>query len=138
MSRKLLKNNSFDLCLNLLTLSEDFKEFGKLFHNLGPTYEIFPRPLLVFWFGIHNLFCDLRVIWLCCMGRNISETYRSSSSKEVKNGNTCTLFKPFIGWKPIDCPCRICKIYIPNIGFLWRPLFWQTFLTICQIHFTWF
>ena len=26
--------------------------------------------------------------------------------KEIKN------------WKPISCPCRICKSYIPNVGFL--------------------
>ena len=21
-------------------------------------------------------------------------------------------------WKPINCPCRLCKNYIPNIGFV--------------------
>ena len=21
-------------------------------------------------------------------------------------------------WKPINCPCRICKTYIPKVGFL--------------------
>ena len=21
-------------------------------------------------------------------------------------------------WKPTDCPCRICKIFIPNLGFI--------------------
>ena len=21
-------------------------------------------------------------------------------------------------WRPVNCPCRICKVYIPNVGFI--------------------
>ena len=23
-------------------------------------------------------------------------------------------------WKPENCPCRLCKVYINNIGFVWE------------------
>ena len=29
-------------------------------------------------------------------------------------------------WKPVNCPCRICKVYIPNLGFIWS-LFGNSF-----------
>ena len=38
---------------------------------------------------------------------------------DIKNSTSTTEFKKRIRmWKPIDCPCRICKLYIPNIGFI--------------------
>ena len=38
---------------------------------------------------------------------------------DIKNSTSTTEFKKKIRmWKPIDCPCRICKLYIPNIGFI--------------------
>ena len=36
---------------------------------------------------------------------------RSTDSLESYKGKIRT-------WKPKDCPCRICKNYIPNVGFL--------------------
>ena len=37
----------------------------------------------------------------------------------IKNWKSTTVFKKKIRtWKPIDCPARICKLYIPNIGFV--------------------
>ena len=26
-------------------------------------------------------------------------------------------------WVPVDCPCRLCKRYLPCIGFIWLILF---------------
>ena len=38
--------------------------------------------------------------------------------KDIDNSNT---FKNKIkNWKPGNCPCRICKDYINNIGFVWE------------------
>ena len=38
---------------------------------------------------------------------------------EIKNSCSLNTFKHKIKiWVPKSCPCRICKIYIPNLGFL--------------------
>jgi len=38
---------------------------------------------------------------------------------EIKVINSLAGFKREIRkWKPVNCPCRICKIFIPNLGFL--------------------
>ena len=38
---------------------------------------------------------------------------------EIKNINSLVGFKKEIRkWKPADCYCRICKVYIPNLGFI--------------------
>ena len=37
----------------------------------------------------------------------------------IKDSETLDIFKDKIRkWKPINCPCRICKKYIPKIGFI--------------------
>ena len=38
---------------------------------------------------------------------------------EIKTINSLAGFKKEIRkWKPVNCPCRICKVFIPNLGFL--------------------
>ena len=38
---------------------------------------------------------------------------------EIKNTNTLNKFKSKIkNWIPINCPCRLCKIYIKDVGFI--------------------
>ena len=38
---------------------------------------------------------------------------------ELKNANSLTVFKKNVRhWIPQDCPCRLCKIYVANLGFL--------------------
>ena len=37
----------------------------------------------------------------------------------IKECDTLQLFKKKIkDWKPIGCPCRICKIYLDKVGFI--------------------
>ena len=37
----------------------------------------------------------------------------------IKDSETLDIFKGKIRkWKPITCPCRLCKKYIPNLGFI--------------------
>ena len=37
----------------------------------------------------------------------------------IKESKTLTEFKAKVKlWKPIDCTCRLCKIYIANLGFI--------------------
>ena len=38
---------------------------------------------------------------------------------EIKNCNTLVKFKNMIKkWTPTSCPCRLCKVYIANVGFI--------------------
>ena len=38
---------------------------------------------------------------------------------EIRNSTSIEKFKLKIKkWKPINCPCRLCKDYIPNLGFV--------------------
>ena len=37
----------------------------------------------------------------------------------IRNSSTLLEFKRNIKqWKPIECPCRLCKTYISGVGFL--------------------
>ena len=39
--------------------------------------------------------------------------------QEIRNESNLSLFKKKIRqWKPINCPCRICKNYVPCLGFI--------------------
>ena len=38
---------------------------------------------------------------------------------DIKNKDSLIGFKNEIKkWKPLNCPCRICKTFIPNLGFI--------------------
>ena len=38
---------------------------------------------------------------------------------DIKNCNTLDRFKKMIKtWTPRSCPCRLCKVYISNVGFI--------------------
>ena len=39
--------------------------------------------------------------------------------KDIKEANSLAAFKTKIKtWKAPDCPCRLCKTYVPNLGFI--------------------
>ena len=38
---------------------------------------------------------------------------------EIKDSGTLRIFKAKIKkWVPVECPCRLCKIYLPQVGFI--------------------
>ena len=38
---------------------------------------------------------------------------------EIKDSDTLQVFKVKIKkWIPVECPCRLCKIYLPQVGFI--------------------
>ena len=38
---------------------------------------------------------------------------------QIKHCGSLTKFKHFIkSWSPSDCPCRLCKTYIAQVGFI--------------------
>ena len=39
--------------------------------------------------------------------------------EEIKSATTLVSFKQKIqNWKGLNCPCRLCKDFYPNLGFL--------------------
>ena len=39
--------------------------------------------------------------------------------KEIKDSKTLNIFKTKIKkWVPRECPCRLCKTYVPQVGFI--------------------
>ena len=42
------------------------------------------------------------------------------TSKNIRESNSLNKFKILIKfWNPDTCPCRLCKIYIAQVGFIW-------------------
>ena len=42
---------------------------------------------------------------------------------QIKHCGSLTKFKHFIkSWSPSDCPCRLCKTYIAQVGFIWSNI----------------
>ena len=38
---------------------------------------------------------------------------------EIKDSDTLQIFKAKIKkWVPVPCPCRLCTIYLPQVGFI--------------------
>ena len=43
--------------------------------------------------------------------------------KEIKNSETLNAFKLKIkNWVPLECPCRLCKTYVSQVGFIWETI----------------
>ena len=38
--------------------------------------------------------------------------------RTIHYGTETIRFRGQENWKPTDCTCRLCKIFIPNLGFL--------------------
>ena len=51
---------------------------------------------------------------------------RSMIPGYIKDSETLDIFKGKIRkWKPINCTCRYCKKYIPNLGFINQSFFFM-------------
>ena len=50
---------------------------------------------------------------------------------DIKNKDFLIGFKKGIKkWKPLNCPCRICKTFIPNLGFIYFIIFYQKLILV--------
>ena len=51
--------------------------------------------------------------------RSLSPKIWEIIPSDLKNTNTLSAFRTEIKrWTPQNCPCRLCKIYVPRLGFL--------------------
>ena len=60
--------------------------------------------------------------------------------QNIKNCKSLQEFKKLIKvWKPKACPCRMCKKYVANIGFIWLNLIKHTpFIRVIVFHWFFF
>ena len=103
---------------NLQTLPT---EIYKVMHDLSPT-------LMNEIFQLKNSTYNLRKNTT----RNVRSVYYGTETisylgpkiwelvpNEIKNSTSLSIFKRKIKyWIPNDCPCRLCKVYVANVGFI--------------------
>ena len=119
----LLQNNN-DTCNHHRNIQTLMAEIYKVKNNLNP-------PVMDFIFERRNNTYNLRNFQEFAMKRKRTvkmglETlkYRSLQlwsilPENLKQINSPVQLKESIRkWDCIDCPCRLCKLYLPNIGFL--------------------
>ena len=96
----------------------------KVTHDLSPAIvtEIFPKNCQKYNLRYKKTF----------RARKINTVYSGSETisilgpkiwelipTEIKNSNSLAAFKSRIKmWVPNDCPCRLCKVYVTNLGFI--------------------
>ena len=106
---------------NLQTLAT---EIYKVMHDLSPTLmnEIFQLKDSTYNLRKNTTFKT----------RNVKSVYYGTETisylgpkiwelvpNEIKNSTTLSIFKSKIkDWIPNDCPCRLCKEYVANVGFI--------------------
>ena len=119
----LLQNNN-DTCNHHRNIQTLMAEIYKIKNNLNP-------PVMDFIFERRNNTYNLRNFQEFAMKRKRTvkmglETlkYRSPQLWSILPENLKQINSPvqlkesFRKWDCIDCPCRLCKLYLPNIGFL--------------------
>ena len=61
---------------------------------------------------------------LRCIGPKIWDIVPS----DIKNSISLSVFKAKIKkWIPHNCPCRLCKVFVPQLGFLWFSFSYDLF-----------
>ena len=118
----LLKDESVTMHVRNLRLlaTEMFKEKN----NLSPSFivELFPRFERVY--NLRNKREFIRpkvntVQWGIESIRYFGPTIWDILPEEIKSATTLVSFKQKIqNWKGLNCPCRLCKDFYPNLGFL--------------------
>ena len=79
--------------------------------------EIFPRRKAIIALEIAQR-CSVEVLKLPSMAQKVYLIWGILPT-ELKGIVSPTLFKKKIReWAPKNCPCRLCKTYVQNIGFV--------------------
>ena len=85
-------------------------------YNLRSSYEFKLESVKTVHYGTESL---------SFLGPKIWELVPS----EIKSSRSLEAFKEKIkSWIPENCPCRLCKIYIHQICFLWKYFFFNYFI----------
>ena len=119
-------------CLRRITLSQYTIEILKSQQN--ETYKFLQglsRPLMNEVFVERNNNSSLRGKNLLTRQRVNSVRYGTETvsflapkiwdilPKDIKDSESLDIFKRKIKkWIPLECPCRLCKTYVPQVGFI--------------------
>ena len=99
-------------------------EMYKVNHEISPDFvrEIFPRADISYNLRNTNYFKRSNVksvFWGSETLRNLGPQIWGLIPKDIKNLPTLASFKTKIKqWKTNECPCRLCKTYFPDLGFI--------------------
>ena len=87
-------------------INDIFKLRGNPHYNLRDTSQFLVDPIQSVFIGSESA---------SYLGRKIWEEIPT----DAKNKDSLIGFKKEIKkWKPLNCPCRICKTFIPDLGFI--------------------
>ena len=87
-------------------MTEVFKHRNNPHYNLTHTSQFFVNSIHSFYYATESA---------SYLGPNIWQQIPS----EIRNKVSLEGFKREIKkWKPTDCPCKVYKIFIPNLGFI--------------------
>ena len=71
-------------------------------------------------YGIHRIFLQTQFYNGTESASYLGPKIWEQIPAEIKNKHYLDGFKKEIKkWKPIECPYRICKTLVPNLGFVW-------------------
>ena len=98
-------------------------EMHKMYHGILPTIinEIFTLSSIINQYNLRNwTYFDApkvnhgseSVRYLCSKSWKIIPAY----TKELDTSDKCKI--AIKKWKPESCPCRLCRVYLQNIGYL--------------------
>ena len=118
----LRKDNSF--CIHHRNLQKLATEMYKVKNNLSPTLmkQVFPEREIPYNLRNLNSFQSTNVSTVF----NGTETVAFRGPKiwatvpeDIKNSGSLTRFKEKIkNWEPNGCTCRLCKLFVHNLGFI--------------------
>ena len=99
-------------------------EMVQTINNQSPTFmnEIFPQRSAAYNFSNANTF-TVPIVHTVKYGteavRYRGQRISHTLPQEIEDANSVQQFKNRIKcWKYVDCDCRLCKQYIPQLGFL--------------------
>ena len=112
------------VCIHHRNLQKLATEIFKVKNNISPVFmkNVFPEPSNHYNLRIVPEFMTSNIRTVSNGTETISfrgpKTW-SLVPKHIKNSKTLSEFKSKIKtWKPVGCTCRMCKMYIPNLGYI--------------------
>ena len=87
-------------------MSKVFEFQENLNYNLRSGTNLVTRPSRTTNFGIETV-------------SNLAPKIWALLPDEIKNASNLKIFKNKLkSWKPNECPCRLCKVYIKDVGYI--------------------
>ena len=89
-----------------LIVTERFEQRNEQYYDLRKNSQFTIPPIRIVYHGSESISFLGPKIWNILPDR-------------LKNANSIEAFKIQIKkWKPENCPCRLCKVYVQNVGFV--------------------